>query len=152
MAPVGLRRKTILLVEDNPDDELLALRALRKNRGSNEVIVARDGTEALDYLFATGVHAEREAGILPDLVLLDLKLSDIDGLEVLRRLRANEQTRFLPVVVLTSSREQQDMVQSYSLGANSYVHKPVDFEEFVRAVEQLELYWLTLNEVPSNLH
>ncbi|MGF1471020.1 MAG: response regulator [Rubrobacteraceae bacterium] len=149
---MGLRRKTILLVEDNPDDELLALRALRKNRGSNEVIVARDGTEALDYLFATGVHAEREAGILPDLVLLDLKLSDIDGLEVLRRLRANEQTRFLPVVVLTSSREQQDMVQSYSLGANSYVHKPVDFEEFVRAVEQLELYWLTLNEVPSNLH
>src|SRR3712207_5367654 len=131
-----MKDKIILLVEDNPDDELLTLRALKKNGVLNEVVVARDGVEALDYLFGTGSHAGRDIGVMPQLILLDLKLPRIDGLEVLRRLRADERTRLLPVVILTSSREQQDMVDGYGLGANSYVRKPVNFEQFVSAVEQ----------------
>ena len=143
-----MRDKIILLVEDNPDDELLTLRALKKNGVLNEVVVARDGVEALDFLFGTGTYAGRDTGVMPQLILLDLKLPRIDGLEVLRRLRADERTRLLPVVILTSSREQQDMVDGYGLGANSYVRKPVNFEQFVSAVEQLKLYWLVLNEAP----
>ena len=142
--------KVILLVEDNPDDELLTLRALRKNDVTGEVVVARDGVEALDYLFGTGAHAGRDTSVMPQLILLDLNLPKIDGLEVLRRLRAEERTRLLPVVILTSSREQQDMLEGYGLGANSYVRKPVNFEQFVRAVEQLKLYWLILNEAPPS--
>ena len=143
-----MRNKTTLLVEDNPDDELLTLRALKKNGVLNEVVVARDGVEALDYLFATGAHSGRDPGVMPQLILLDLKLPRVDGLEVLKRLRSDERTRLLPVVILTSSREQQDMLDGYGLGANSYVRKPVNFEQFVRAVEQLKLYWLVLNEAP----
>jgi two-component system response regulator len=143
-----MRDKVILLVEDNPDDELLTLRALRKNNVLNEVVVARDGVEALDYLFGTGEYAGRDTGVMPQLILLDLKLPKIDGLEVLKRLRADERTRLLPVVILTSSREQQDMLDGYGLGANSYVLKPVNFEQFVQAIEQLKLYWLILNEAP----
>jgi CheY-like chemotaxis protein len=138
----------ILLVEDNPDDEALTLRAFRKNNITNEVVVARDGAEALDYLFATGAYAKREAGVLPQIVILDLKLPKIDGLEVLRRLRAAPQTKLLPVVILTSSNEERDRLDGYGLGANSYVRKPVDFAEFVDAVRQLGLYWLLLNERP----
>jgi two-component system, response regulator len=140
--------KTILLVEDNPDDELLTLRALKKNNVFNKVVVARDGAEALDYLFGEGAYAGRDTSDVPQLVLLDLKLPKVDGLEVLRRLRADERTRLLPVVILTSSREQQDLLDGYGYGANSYVRKPVDFAQFSRAVEQLELYWLVLNESP----
>jgi two-component system, response regulator len=143
-----MRDKTILLVEDNPDDELLTLRALKKNSVFNKVVVARDGAEALDYLFGEGAYAGRDTSDVPQLVLLDLKLPKVDGLEVLRRLRADERTRLLPVVILTSSREQQDLLDGYSHGANSYVRKPVDFAQFSRAVEQLELYWLVLNEFP----
>jgi two-component system, response regulator len=143
-----MRDKIILLVEDNPDDELLTLRALRKNNVTDEVVVARDGVEALDYLFATGEYAGRDTSVMPQLILLDLKLPRIDGLEVLRRLRADERTRLLLVVILTSSKELQDMLDGYTLGANSYVRKPVNFEQFVRAVEQLRLYWLSLNEAP----
>jgi two-component system response regulator len=143
-----MRDKVILLVEDNPDDELLTLRALRKNNVLNKVVVARDGVEALDYLFGTGEYAGRDTSVMPQLILLDLKLPKIDGLEVLRRLRADERTRLLPVVILTSSREQQDMLDGYGLGANSYVLKPVNFEQFVQAIEQLKLYWLILNEAP----
>ena len=143
-----MRDKVILLVEDNPDDELLTLRALRKNNVLNKVVVARDGVEALDYLFGTGEYAARDTAVMPQLILLDLKLPKIDGLEVLRRLRADERTRLLPVVILTSSREQQDMLDGYGFGANSYVLKPVNFEQFVQAIEQLKLYWLILNEAP----
>ncbi|MDF2701305.1 MAG: response regulator receiver protein [Rubrobacteraceae bacterium] len=143
--------KVILLVEDNPDDELLTLRALRKNKVTGEVVVARDGVEALDYLFGEGSYAGRDTTVMPQLILLDLKLPRIDGLEVLRRLRSDERTRLLPVVILTSSREQQDMLDGYGLGANSYVRKPVNFEQFVRAVEQLKLYWLILNEAPPSV-
>ena len=143
--------KVILLVEDNPDDELLTLRALRKNKVTGEVVVARDGVEALDYLFGEGSFAGRDTTVMPQLILLDLKLPRIDGLEVLRRLRSDERTRLLPVVILTSSREQQDMLDGYGLGANSYVRKPVNFEQFVRAVEQLKLYWLILNEAPPSV-
>jgi two-component system, response regulator len=140
--------KVILLVEDNPDDELLTLRALRKNNVLNKVVVAHDGVEALDYLFGTGGYSGRDTAIMPQLILLDLKLPKIDGLEVLKRLRADERTRLLPVVILTSSREEQDMLDGYGLGANSYVRKPVNFEQFVQAIEQLKLYWLILNEAP----
>ena len=143
--------KVILLVEDNPDDELLTLRALRKNNVTGEVVVARDGVEALDYLFGEGSYAGRDTTVMPQLILLDLKLPRIDGLEVLRRLRSDEKTRLLPVVILTSSREQQDMLDGYGLGANSYVRKPVNFEQFVRAIEQLKLYWLILNEAPPSV-
>jgi CheY-like chemotaxis protein len=138
----------ILLVEDNPDDEALTLRALKKNNIHNEVVVARDGVEALDYLLGTGVHAGRNLAIMPQVTLLDLKLPKIDGLQVLQRLRANERTRLLPVVILTSSKEQQDLIAGYSLGANSYVRKPIDFNQFIESVRQLGLYWLILNEPP----
>jgi CheY-like chemotaxis protein len=143
-----MRDKTILLVEDNPDDELLTLRALKKNNVFNRVVVARDGAQALDYLFGEGAYEGRDVSDIPRVVLLDLKLPKVDGLEVLRRLRADERTRLLPVVILTSSREQQDLLDGYGYGANSYVRKPVDFAQFSRAVEQLELYWLVLNESP----
>ena len=138
----------ILLVEDNPDDVALTLRALKRNNIVNEVVLAPDGVEALDYLFGTGAYAGRDTSVTPKVVLLDLKLPKIDGLEVLRRLRSDERTKLLPIVVLTSSKEQQDLVESYSLGANSYVRKPVDFNQFVEAVRQLGLYWLVLNEPP----
>ncbi|SMF40381.1 two-component system, unclassified family, response regulator [Tistlia consotensis] len=140
--------RNILLIEDNPDDEALTLRAFRKNNISNPVVVARDGAEALDYLFATGEHAGRDVSDLPQVVLLDLKLPKVDGLEVLRRVRADERTRLLPVVILTSSGEERDLVEGYRLGANSYVRKPVDFDAFVEAARQLGLYWLLLNEMP----
>jgi CheY-like chemotaxis protein len=143
-----MRDKAILLVEDNPDDELLAMRALRKNGIKGDVVVAHDGVEALDYLFGTGDHSDRDASFVPRLILLDLNLPRISGLEVLRRLRSDERTRLLPVVILSSSGEQQDMLDGYGLGANSYVRKPVDFEQFVKAVEQLKRYWLVLNEAP----
>ena len=146
-----MRDKAILLVEDNPDDELLAMRALRKNGIKGDVVVARDGVEALDYLFGTGEHSDRDASFVPRLILLDLNLPRISGLEVLRRLRSDERTRLLPVVILSSSGEQQDMLDGYGLGANSYVRKPVNFEQFVQAVEQLKLYWLVLNEAPPSL-
>jgi len=138
----------ILLVEDNPDDEALTLRALRKNNIGNDVMVARDGAEALDYLFGTGPYAGRDASDIPPVVLLDLKLPKVEGLEVLRRLRADERTKLLPVVILTSSNEEQDRLRGYDLGANSYVRKPVDFNQFIEAVRQLGLYWLILNERP----
>lgn len=139
----------ILLVEDNPDDEALTLRALRKNNFANPVVVARDGVEALDYLFGTGSYAERDVSVLPQVVLLDLKVPRLDGLEVLRRIRAHMATKLLPVIVLTSSQEDEDIVDSYSLGANSYVRKPVDFLEFTEAIRQLGLYWLVINLQPN---
>jgi two-component system response regulator len=138
--------KIILLVEDNPKDEELTLRALKKTKIMNPIVVVRDGVEALDYLFSRGAYAHRDPAGTPQLVLLDLKLPKVDGLEVLSALRENELTKLLPVVVLTSSLEDQDLVRSYSLGANSYVRKPVDFVQFVDAVQQLGLYWLVLNE------
>ena len=138
----------ILLVEDNPDDEALTIRALNRNNISNEVVVARDGVEAMDYVFARGVHSERDINDLPRLVLLDLKLPKVDGLEVLKQIRADERTKRLPVVVLTSSKEDQDLVDSYNLGVNSYIRKPVDFTLFTEAVRQVGLYWLVLNEPP----
>jgi two-component system response regulator len=141
-------RKIILLVEDNPDDEALTLRALKKNNIKNEVVVARDGAEALDYLFATGSHEGRDPSRFPEVVLLDLKLPKVGGLEVLERIRSEDATRLLPVVVLTSSKEEQDLINSYSRGCNSYIRKPVDFEKFIEAVRQLGLYWLILNEPP----
>ena len=143
-----MEAKIILLVEDNPDDELLTLRAFKKNNILNEVVVTRDGVEALDYLFGTGAYAGRDLREMPQVILLDLKLPKMDGLEVLRRLRADERTKLVPVVILTSSREDQDMIAGYSLGANSYVRKPVDFMQFAEAVRQLGLYWLVLNEAP----
>jgi two-component system, response regulator len=142
---------SILLVEDNPDDEALTLRAFRKNNVTNEVVVARDGAEALDYLFGTGTYANRDVTLPPQVIILDLKLPKIDGLEVLRRIRATAQTKLLPVVILTSSNEERDRLESYGLGANSYVRKPVDFAAFVDAVRQLGLYWLLLNERPPVL-
>ncbi|HKW61769.1 MAG TPA: response regulator [Candidatus Acidoferrum sp.] len=138
--------KIILLVEDTADDEKLTLRALRKNNISNEIIVARDGAEALDYLFGTGNYAGRDLSIVPQVILLDLNLPKLNGLEVLRRLRANERTKLLPVVILTSSNEEQDRINGYGLGANSYVRKPVDFNQFSEAARQLGLYWLVLNQ------
>ncbi len=142
--------RSILLVEDNPDDEALTLRAFKKNQIMNEVVVARDGAEALDYLFATGPYAGRDVSVMPAMTLLDLKLPKVDGLEVLRRIRADERTKLLPIVILTSSREEQDMVSGYNLGANSYVRKPVDFVQFSEAVRQLGVYWLLLNEPPPS--
>lgn len=144
------RSRTILLVEDNPDDVLLTLRAFERSRVVNEIVVAQDGEEALDYLFARGKHTGRNPTVMPEVVLLDLKLPKVDGLEVLRRMRADERTRRLPVVVLTSSGEERDMISSYDLGANSFVRKPVDFDEFVEAAHQLGLYWLVLNEPPPS--
>jgi two-component system, response regulator len=141
-----MAQNVILLVEDNPDDELLTLRALRKNNIVNEVVVAHDGVEALDYLFGTGAHAGRDPAVVPQVVLLDLKLPRLDGLEVLRRLRADERTQLLPVVILTSSDEERDLYEGYRSGANSYIRKPVDFAEFSEAVRQLGTYWLALNQ------
>lgn len=138
----------VLLVEDNPDDELLTIRAFQKSNFRNEVVVARDGAEALDYLFATGTHADRNPDDLPHLILLDLKLPKVDGLEVLERIRADERTRFIPVVILTSSKEQDDLIRSYANGANSYIRKPVDFNQFFQAIQQLGMYWLVMNESP----
>jgi two-component system response regulator len=140
-----MNRRIILLVEDNPDDVELTMRALRKNNIVNEVAVVCDGVEALDYLFATGKYAGR---VLPELVLLDLKLPRIDGLEVLKRLRADERTKLIPVVILTSSKEESDLMSGYELGANSYIRKPIKFDEFVKVVGELGLYWLVLNEPP----
>ena len=139
-------KNTILLVEDNPDDELLTLRAFAKNNIANEVVVARDGQEALDYLFGTGSYAGRDLSALPQIVLLDLQLPRVSGLEVLRQVRADPRTAYLPIVVLTSSNEDQDVIEGYRLGANSYVRKPVDFNEFSEAVRTLGLYWLVLNQ------
>ncbi|MEH2247886.1 response regulator [Nostoc sp.] len=141
----------ILLVEDNPDDEALTLRALKKNNILNEVVVAHDGVEALDYLFGKGVYADRDMSVMPHLILLDLKLPKMDGLEVLRHLRTDDRTKILPVVILTSSKEEQDLINGYSLGANSYVRKPVDFSQFSESVRQLGLYWFVLNESPPRL-
>jgi len=145
-----MNEKIILLVEDNPDDEELTLRALKKNNIQNEVVVARDGVEALDYLFGTGAYAGRDTSNVPSVTLLDLKLPKVDGLEVLKRLRADERTKFLPVVILTSSKEDQDLLNGYKFGANSYIRKPVDFAQFMEAVRNLGLYWLLLNESPPS--
>src|SRR5271169_2581589 len=143
-----MNNNAILLVEDNPDDIALTLRALKKTRIANEVAVAHDGVEALDYLFGTGQHAGRDVTQAPAIVLLDLKLPKVDGLDVLRRLRADARTKLVPVVILTSSKEEQDLVSGYALGANSYIRKPVDFPQFTEAIRQLGLYWLVLNEGP----
>jgi two-component system response regulator len=140
--------KIILLVEDNPDDEALTMRALKKSNILNDVVVARDGAEALDYLFGTGAYAGRDTRLQPQIVLLDLKLPKVDGLEVLKRMRADARTRLLPVVILTTSNEERDVISSYQLGANSYIRKPVDFEQFMDAVRQLGLFWLVLNVPP----
>ncbi|MBI4469345.1 MAG: response regulator [Acidobacteria bacterium] len=143
-----IRSRIILLVEDNPDDVELTLRAFEKSNLVNKIIVTRDGEEALDYLFARGPHSGRDPALMPEVVLLDLKLPKVDGLEVLRRMRADERTRRLPVVVLTSSSEEKDVLGSYDLGANSFVRKPVDFRQFMDAAKHLGLYWLVLNEPP----
>jgi len=143
-----MKSKVILLVEDNPDDVTLTLRALKKSNILNQVVVAEDGVEALDYLFGTGKYAGRDMGIMPQVVLLDLKMPKMDGLEVLHRIRADERTKLLPVVILTTSSEDKDRIESYKFGANSYIRKPVDFNQFVAAVQHLGLYWLVLNESP----
>ncbi|HUE98809.1 MAG TPA: response regulator [Anaerolineales bacterium] len=140
--------KMILIVEDNPDDEELTIRALKKNNIGNRLVVVRDGAEALDFLFCTGAYSNRDPLDLPQTILLDLKLPKVDGLEVLKRIRADKRTSLLPVVVPTSSIEERDLLQSYRNGANSYVRKPVDFNEFLEATRQLGLYWLILNETP----
>ncbi len=143
-----MNERTILLVEDNADDEALTLRALNKNKVANKIVVVRDGAEALDYLFCRGAYADRDPRDLPQITLLDLKLPKVDGLEVLRQVRANTQTQRLPIVILTSSSEEQDLIKAYTHGVNSYVRKPVDFNEFVDAIGKLGLYWLILNEAP----
>jgi two-component system response regulator len=143
-----MKTKVILLVEDNPDDVTLTLRALKKNNILNEVVVAQDGVEALDYLFGTGKYNGRDTNVMPQVILLDLKMPRLDGLEALHRIRGDERTKLLPVVVLTTSSEDRDRIESYRLGANSYIRKPVDFNQFADAVQQLGLYWLVLNEAP----
>ncbi len=140
--------KIILLVEDNPDDEALTLRAFKRNKIANEVVVVRDGAEALEYLFGTGTYGGRDMAIMPAVILLDLNLPKVGGLEVLQRIRNDPRTKLLPVVVLTTSKEEQDLIDSYSLGANSYIRKPVDFSQFSQAIQHVGLYWLVLNEVP----
>ena len=144
---IDIKEKIILLVEDNPDDELLTLRALRRNNIANRVVVVRDGAEALDYLFARGAYADEKTA-LPTVVLLDLKLPKVGGLEVLRQIRSTPRTRMLPVVILTSSKEEADMIKGYELGCNSYIRKPVDFEQFIDSVKVLGMYWLVINEPP----
>ena len=143
------QKKVILLVEDNPDDELLTLRAMRKNNIANEIVVARDGAEALDFIFGTGAYAGRNTVERPQVILLDLNLPKIGGLEVLKKIREDRRTTLYPVVILTSSKEEKDLVESYRLGANSYIRKPVDFNQFSEAIRQLGLYWLVLNEIPE---
>jgi two-component system response regulator len=145
-----MAEKIILLVEDNPDDEALTLRALKLNNIKNKVIVARDGAEALDYLFCRREYADRDPGLLPQVVLLDLKLPKLDGMEVLSQIRANERTKLQPVVILTSSKEDRDLINGYKLGVNSYVRKPVNFMDFSEAIKHLGLYWLILNENPPD--
>ena len=142
------QKNILLLVEDNPDDEELTLLAFEQSQISNDVVVAHDGVEALDYLLGTGMYAERDMSVMPALILLDLQLPRINGLEVLQRLRANKRTKLLPVVILTTSNEQQDLINSYSLGCNSYIRKPVDYDQFMTALQQLGMYWLSLNELP----
>lgn len=142
-------KKVILLVEDNPDDERLTLRALKKNNFLNDIVIARDGEEALDYLLGTGSYAGRDMKIMPSLILLDIKLPKIDGLEVLNQIRSNPLTKGLAVVILTSSKEEQDLQTSYNLNVNSYIRKPVDFSHFVQVIKQIGFYWLVLNETPS---
>lgn len=144
------RSRIILLVEDNPNDVELTLRAFEKNKIANEIVVASDGEEALEYLFATGAYADRDPNAWPEVVLLDLKLPKMHGLDLLQRLRADERTKRLPVVILTSSNEEKDLIASYDLGANSFVRKPVDFAQFADASRQLGLYWLVLNELPPH--
>ncbi len=145
------KERTILLVEDNPDDVDLTLRALKQYNIRNEIVVVRDGAEALDYLFATGAYSDRDTTTMPSVVLLDLKLPKVGGLEVLQRMRADERTKLVPVVILTSSKEERDMINGYKFGANSYVRKPVDFTRFVEAARQLGLYWLVINEPPPQI-
>lgn len=145
-----MENRIILLVEDNPDDVELTLDALTDSNIRNEIVVAKDGAEALDYIFATGQYADRDISDFPAVVLLDLKLPKINGLEVLERIRADERTKVIPVVILTSSTEEEDMLTSYKLGCNSYIRKPVDFDQFAKSVKQLGLYWLVLNEPPPN--
>ena len=145
---MAIHNETILLVEDNPDDVELTLRAFKKNNIANNMVIARDGVEALDYLFGNGAYADRDTSDTPRIILLDLKMPKLDGLQVLERLRADERTRFTPVVILTSSKEEQDLVKGYKSGANSYVRKPVDFNQFVEAVRHIGLYWLLINESP----
>lgn len=140
--------KIILLVEDNPDDVVLTERALKKSHILNKLIVTKDGAEALDYLFGTGAFSDRDGSVMPEVILLDLKLPKIDGLEVLKRIRSDRRTKILPVVILTSSKEESDLITGYTLGANSYIRKPVNFNQFVEAIRQLGLYWLVLNEAP----
>jgi len=146
-----MKQTSILLVEDNPDDVELTLRAFKKSNIRNEVVVARDGAEALDYLFGAGAYAGRDADSMPAVILLDLKLPKIEGLEVLRRIRADERTKLLPVVILTSSNEERDLLSGYKLGVNSYIRKPVDFIQFVEAITQVRLYWLITNEPPPKI-
>jgi two-component system response regulator len=145
-----MHQKVILLVEDSRDDADMTLHALQSSQISNPVVVARNGVEALDYLFSTGPHAGRDPGLAPAVTLLDLKLPKIDGLEVLRRVRGDKRTQLLPIVILTSSKEERDLVRSYSLGANSYIRKPIDFDQFRDAVRQLGVYWLVINEPPPS--
>ena len=145
-----MKENVILLVEDNPDDEALTIRALKKNAIVNDVIVARDGVEALDYLFGSGAYEGRDTSLQPQLILLDLKLPKVGGLEVLQQLRADERTKYVPVVILTSSKEQRDIIACFDSGANSYIRKPVDFEQFLSAVKQIGMYWLMLNIGPNS--
>jgi DNA-binding response OmpR family regulator len=142
-------RKIILLVEDNPDDEILTIQALRDSKIINEIVVARDGEEALEYLFGTGKYAQRDLREMPHIILLDIKLPKVDGLEVLQQIRANKLTQHLPVVMLTSSKDEKDLIRGNELGANSYIVKPVDFNQFAEAINTLGLYWLVLNQLPT---
>lgn len=143
-----LNGKMILLVEDNEDDQILTIQALKDSNIQNEIIIANDGVEALDFLFGSGKYKDRDTSLMPQIILLDLKLPRVDGIEVLQQIRAHDCTKYLPVVILTSSREEQDMIKTYQLGANSYIRKPVDFMQFAEAIRQLGLYWLVLNELP----